>query len=98
HRYLPSFPTRRSSDLREFLDHPQVRLLKPLDYPDLLAVLGAAYFIMTASGGIQEESPTYQKPVLILLDVTERPEVVEAGCGILRSDEHTSELESRENL
>ena len=68
---------------REFLDHPQVHLLKPLDYPDLLAVLGAAYFIMTDSGGIQEESPTYQKPVLILRDVTERPEVIEAGCGIL---------------
>ena len=54
-----------------------------MDYPDLLAILQAAHFIMTDSGGIQEESPTYQKPVLILRDVTERPEVVEAGCGIL---------------
>ena len=68
---------------QEFTDHPQVHLLKPLDYPDLLAILQASYFIMTDSGGIQEESPTYQKPVLILRDVTERPEVVEAGCGIL---------------
>lgn len=68
---------------QEFADHPQVHLLKPLDYPDLLAILQASYFIMTDSGGIQEESPTYQKPVLILRDVTERPEVVEAGCGIL---------------
>lgn len=68
---------------KEFSKHPQVHLLKPLDYPDLLAILQAAHFIMTDSGGIQEESPTYQKPVLILRDVTERPEVVEAGCGIL---------------
>lgn len=68
---------------KEFSTHPQVHLLKPLDYPDLLAILQAAHFIMTDSGGIQEESPTYQKPVLILRDVTERPEVVEAGCGIL---------------
>ncbi len=45
-------------------------------YPEL-------HLIMTDSGGIQEESPTYQKPVLILRDVTERPEVVEAGCGVL---------------
>lgn len=68
---------------QEFAHHPQVHLLKPLDYPDLLAVLQASYLIMTDSGGIQEESPTYQKPVLILRDVTERPEVVDAGCGIL---------------
>ncbi len=68
---------------KEFSNHHQVHLLKPLDYPDLLAILQAAHFIMTDSGGIQEESPTYQKPVLILRDVTERPEVVEAGCGIL---------------
>lgn len=74
---------------REFLNHPQVHLLKPLDYPDLLAVLGTAYFIMTDSGGIQEESPTYQKPVLILREVTERPEVVEAGCGILVGTDQT---------
>ena len=67
----------------EFAGHSQVHLLKPLDYPDLLAILQASYFIMTDSGGIQEESPTYQKPVIILRDVTERPEVVEAGCGIL---------------
>lgn len=67
----------------EFAGHLQVHLLKPLDYPDLLAILQASYFIMTDSGGIQEESPTYQKPVIILRDVTERPEVVEAGCGIL---------------
>lgn len=68
---------------KEFSTHPQVHLLKPLDYPDLLAILQAAHFIMTDSGGIQEESPTYQKPVLILRDATERPEVVEVGCGIL---------------
>ena len=49
---------------QEFAQHPQVHLLSPLDYPDLLAILQASYLIMTDSGGIQEESPTYQNQFL----------------------------------
>lgn len=64
-------------------DHPQVLLVPPLDYMDLIAVMRRSYLILTDSGGIQEEAPCVGTPVLILRKVTERPEVVEGGCGCL---------------
>lgn len=66
-----------------FKGNPQVHLLPPLDYPNLLNIMNKAYFIMTDSGGLQEESPSFNKPVLILRTTTERPEVVEVGAGVL---------------
>lgn len=66
-----------------FKINPQVALLNPLNYPELMAVLDKAFFVLTDSGGIQEECPSFNKPVLILRDTTERPEVVEVGAGIL---------------
>jgi UDP-N-acetylglucosamine 2-epimerase (non-hydrolysing) len=60
---------------------PRVRLIDPVSYGDLLRLMKRSYLILTDSGGIQEEAPSFQKPVLILRDVTERPEVVEAGAG-----------------
>lgn len=67
----------------KFAQHSQVHLVKPLDYPSLLAVIDRAEFILTDSGGLQEESPSFHKPVLILRETTERPEVVQVGAGIL---------------
>lgn len=64
-------------------DHAQVLLVPPLDYMDLITVMRDAYLILTDSGGIQEEAPCVGTPVLILRGVTERPEVVEGGCGRL---------------
>lgn len=58
-------------------------LLDPLSYPDLLEVMRRCAFILTDSGGIQEEAPAFRKPVLILRTVTERPEVVLSGFGRL---------------
>ena len=66
-----------------FKDHKQVHLLQPLDYPNLLNMMHRAYFIMTDSGGLQEEGPSFNKPVLILRTTTERPEVVDVGAGVL---------------
>ncbi|WP_043972031.1 non-hydrolyzing UDP-N-acetylglucosamine 2-epimerase [Acinetobacter sp. NBRC 110496] len=66
-----------------FDGHAQIHLVKPLDYPSLLAVIDRASFILTDSGGLQEESPSFHKPVLILRETTERPEVVQVGAGIL---------------
>jgi UDP-N-acetylglucosamine 2-epimerase (non-hydrolysing) len=60
-----------------------ITLLDPLPYPDLIEVMRRSAFILTDSGGIQEEAPSLRKPVLILRGVTERPEVVEAGFGRL---------------
>lgn len=56
-----------------------VWLIKPLDYEDFVYLLNQSYLILTDSGGIQEEAPSLGKPVLVMRDVTERPEAVEAG-------------------
>ncbi|MFM8396160.1 MAG: non-hydrolyzing UDP-N-acetylglucosamine 2-epimerase [Acidobacteriota bacterium] len=58
---------------------PNVSLLPPLDYLPLVHLMKAAELILTDSGGIQEEAPGLGKPVLVLREVTERPEGVEAG-------------------
>ena len=68
---------------QHFANHPQVHLLAPLDYPNLLNIMNRATFIMSDSGGLQEESPSFKKPVLILRTTTERPEVVDVGAGVL---------------
>lgn len=79
-------------------DHPRVLLVPPLDYMELIAIMREAYLILTDSGGIQEEAPCVGTPVLILRQVTERPEVIEGGVGQLvgtrREDilSHTSTL------
>lgn len=59
--------------------HPDITLLPPQDYLDLVHLIKNAYLVMTDSGGIQEEAPGLGKPVLVLRDVTERPEGVASG-------------------
>lgn len=76
-------PRVREVVYRELQDVPGVTLLDPLSYPDLLEVMRRSYFVMSDSGGIQEEAPSFRKPILILRSVTERPEVVESGFGRL---------------
>ena len=56
-----------------------IHLVRPLSYCDLLRLMARCYLILTDSGGIQEEAPSFHKPVLVLREVTERPELVEAG-------------------
>jgi UDP-N-acetylglucosamine 2-epimerase len=58
---------------------PHVALLPPLDYLPLVHVMKKATLVLTDSGGIQEEAPAFGIPVLVLREVTERPEGVEAG-------------------
>jgi UDP-N-acetylglucosamine 2-epimerase (non-hydrolysing) len=60
-------------------DLPSVTLLPPLEYLSLIHLLKRAKLILTDSGGLQEEAPSLGVPVLVLRDVTERPEGVEAG-------------------
>ena len=64
-------------------DHPRIHLLAPLAYPDLVAALAAATCVLTDSGGIQEEAPTFGTPVLVLREMSERPEGIEAGVARL---------------
>ncbi len=64
-------------------DHARIHLVEPLSYLDLVTGLRHASLILTDSGGIQEEAPTFGAPVLVLREVTERPEGVEAGVARL---------------
>ncbi len=61
----------------------RVELLSPLNYSEFVNWLKAAYFILTDSGGIQEEAPALAKPVLVLRNTTERPEIIKLGLGKL---------------
>ncbi len=56
-----------------------VFLIAPLDYEPFVYLMSRSYFILTDSGGIQEEAPSLGKPVLVMRDTTERPEALEAG-------------------
>jgi UDP-N-acetylglucosamine 2-epimerase (non-hydrolysing) len=58
---------------------PNVQLIPPLPYVPFVGLMESSYLILTDSGGIQEEAPSLGKPVLVMREVTERPEAVEAG-------------------
>lgn len=60
-------------------DIPNVQLIRPLSYKEMVALMSICCFVMTDSGGIQEEAPTFKKPVLVMREVTERTEGVKAG-------------------
>ena len=60
-----------------------IYLTEPLDYLPFLHLMSHCYLILTDSGGIQEEGPSLGKPILVMRDVTERPEAVDAGTVIL---------------
>ena len=65
------------------LNLPNIKLLTPLDYPDLIWIMNQSHIILTDSGGIQEEAPSLGKPVLVLREVTERMEGIKAGTATL---------------
>ena len=56
-----------------------IYLINPLSYENFIYLMSKSYFIITDSGGVQEEAPSLGKPVLVLRNTTERPEAVEAG-------------------
>lgn len=76
-------PNVRSAVAEHLGDAPNIRLLEPLRYPDFVYLMSQAWTVITDSGGIQEEAPTFGMPIVITREVTERPEVVEAGFGRL---------------
>jgi UDP-N-acetylglucosamine 2-epimerase (non-hydrolysing) len=63
--------------------HSRVELVPPMDYRDFVTAMNQSYLILTDSGGVQEEAPSLGKPVLVLREITERPEAVEAGTARL---------------
>ncbi|WP_139905689.1 non-hydrolyzing UDP-N-acetylglucosamine 2-epimerase [Clostridium thermarum] len=64
---------------RELGNKERIHLLPPLDTKETHNLMNKCYLVMTDSGGLQEEAPHLGRPVLVLRDVTERPEAVEAG-------------------
>ena len=72
-------PVVRGAAHKAFDDVENVRLIEPLDAFDMHRLMAQSYFVMTDSGGIQEEAPALGKPVLVLRRETERPEAVKAG-------------------
>lgn len=62
---------------------PNITLTEPVDYETMVALMGQSYLILTDSGGLQEEAPSLNKPLLVMRDLTERQEIVEAGAAIL---------------
>ena len=63
--------------------HRNILLTEPVDYPELVFLLKRCHFVVTDSGGIQEEAPSFGKPVLVTRETTERPEAMEQGLAKL---------------
>jgi UDP-N-acetylglucosamine 2-epimerase (non-hydrolysing) len=80
-------PNIREKALEYLGSHKQILLLDPLPYAHLLWLMNASTLILTDSGGIQEEAPSLNKPVIVLRDVTERMEGIEMGTAILTGTE-----------
>jgi UDP-N-acetylglucosamine 2-epimerase (non-hydrolysing) len=64
---------------RHLRNRPNVLLIEPLDYVSFVDLMRRAFILITDSGGIQEEGPSFAKPILVLREKTERPEAVTAG-------------------
>ncbi len=76
-------PNVRKPVMELLSDVRNVHLIEPLNYHELVWLMNRAYFVMTDSGGIQEEAPSLRKPVLVMRDVTERVEGIEANTARL---------------
>jgi UDP-N-acetylglucosamine 2-epimerase (non-hydrolysing) len=81
-------PVHRNPAVREIVngllgDHPGIILIDPLPYLDFVHLMARSDIILTDSGGVQEEAPSLKRPVLVIREVTERPEGVAAGVAKL---------------
>jgi UDP-N-acetylglucosamine 2-epimerase (non-hydrolysing) len=81
------FPVHPNPNVRRAIEplrlHENIRLVEPVDYPELVYLLKKCHFVVTDSGGIQEEAPSFGKPVLVTRDTTERPEAMDLGLAKL---------------
>ena len=78
-----------------------IHLIEPLSYQPFVNLMAKSYFIITDSGGMQEEAPSLGKPVLVVRKETERPEAVSAGtvklAGVRREDHRGSRKRTADN-
>src|SRR5947207_13018974 len=72
-------PNDRNTVMGRLNNISRVHLIPPIDYFGFLSLLRRCYLVLTDSGGVQEEAPTFHKPVLVLRKVTERPEASMMG-------------------
>jgi UDP-N-acetylglucosamine 2-epimerase (non-hydrolysing) len=96
-------PVHRNPMVREVvipaLSHDtQFLLTEPLGYLDFIHLMARAHFIITDSGGVQEEAPALDRPVLVVREVTERPEGVEAGASRLVGTDKRTIMSNVEEL
>jgi UDP-N-acetylglucosamine 2-epimerase (non-hydrolysing) len=80
---LPIHPNPNIQKHRERLAAPNIRVINPVGYPEMLSLISESYFLITDSGGIQEEGTCFNKKVLVVREKTERPETIEIGLGRL---------------
>jgi UDP-N-acetylglucosamine 2-epimerase (non-hydrolysing) len=91
-------PVVRNSIDPVFAGHPRLIRVEPLDYVPFVYAMQRCHFVLTDSGGIQEEAPSLGKPVLVLRTNTERPEAVAAGAAKLIGTEQDGIVEAARNL
>lgn len=76
-------PNVREPVRRALGNSPRIHLVDPVDYPLMVVLLKKSWIVLTDSGGIQEEAPTFGVPCLVMRDVTERPEGIQRGVARL---------------
>jgi UDP-N-acetylglucosamine 2-epimerase (non-hydrolysing) len=101
--HLVLFPVHLNPVVRETVypilgDLANVVLTEPLDYLDFVNAMARSYLVITDSGGVQEEGPSLAKPILVLREVTERPEAVTYGTVRLVGLDETRILASARKL
>jgi UDP-N-acetylglucosamine 2-epimerase (non-hydrolysing) len=97
---LPAHPNPdvRAQVTRVLDGHRRITVTEPLDYSDLVRALRRAALVLTDSGGIQEEAPSFGVPVLVARDTTERREAVDAGCAWLVGTDATRILDGADRI
>ena len=97
------FPVHKNPNLQRLAgsilgDCEGIHLIQPLDYEPFINLIARSHIVLTDSGGLQEEAPALSKPVLVMREVTERPEAVEAGTVKLVGANRKRIVEETENL
>jgi UDP-N-acetylglucosamine 2-epimerase (non-hydrolysing) len=96
------FPVHPNPNVRTAMatlaDQSNIAMIDPLDYPDFVRLLDRCHLVLTDSGGVQEEAPTFGKPVLVMRETTERPEGIAAGTAKLVGTDRATILSEVLNL
>ncbi|WP_212981033.1 non-hydrolyzing UDP-N-acetylglucosamine 2-epimerase [Paenibacillus azoreducens] len=83
-------PTVREIAFKKLSGHDRIHLLDPIEYPDMINLISRSHLILSDSGGLQEETPVFKKPLVLMRDTTERPEAVTANAVYLAGTEESS--------